>query len=86
MWYDSLKYYFSCMNKCQGNYPSVFRAALSCTVASNKMVSDVIQTNSCIHFLLRVKQEIFVSDSIFITLLVLVSLSVLLFSQTVQIC
>lgn len=75
MWYDSLKYYFSRMDKCQRNYLSVFRTAPSCTVASNKTVSDVIQTSSCIHFFPRMKQEIFVSDSIFITPLVLASSS-----------
>lgn len=50
---------------------SAFRTP-NCTVAWNRMVSDVTQTNTCIHFFSRVKQEIFVSDNIFIILLVLV--------------
>lgn len=50
MWYGSSKYHFCHMSKCQENYPSAFRAAPNCTVSSNKMVSDVIQTNRCIHF------------------------------------
>lgn len=61
------------MDECQENYSSAFRTAPNCTIASDKMVSDVIQTNRCIRFFPRVKQEIFASDSIFITLLVLVS-------------